>query len=273
MHAEREGGEAIGGKKRRPREEWMIQRETHAALITNDQAEKILANLATKQERFVRPGAREYLLKGILVDPAGQPWHGDGGDHYRLGKTRRIASKRIERSVLDNLEAALQAQDSVLRITNAVRRLAAAPSDTKVIPALERSLVSMNKKISRTVDLTAEADNAEPYLRRVAELEAERAGIIAKLSRQRGEHAIGETMGNISEGDVRRMLATLLEEIRYQQESGATRQLREALTSIIDKVELDGSAETCTIHYQMTLPREGGVSLASPAGFEPAYLP
>src|SRR5690606_4399438 len=45
MHAEREGGSSKSGTKRRPRSEWMIQRETHEALITDDEAEAILAQL------------------------------------------------------------------------------------------------------------------------------------------------------------------------------------------------------------------------------------
>ena len=46
---------------------------------------------------------------------------------------------------------------------------------------------------------------------------------------------------------MRRMLTTFLEEMRYHQEQGAIRQLREAVASVIDKVELDGSAEARNI--------------------------
>ncbi len=135
-----------------------------------------------------------------------------------------------------------------------------------------RSSVSITKKINRPVDLTAEADNAEPNLRRVAEFQAERTGT-AELSRQRSAHAVGVDLRCITEGDVRRMLTTLLEDMRYQQEQGATRQLRETVASVIDKMELDGSAEARNICYRIALLRERRVSLASPAGFEPAYLP
>jgi hypothetical protein len=76
MHAERMGTASINGDKRRPRHEWQIQRNTHPALITDDQAEAILKQLEDGQQgRRLR--ASPLLLTGMLVDPAGQPWQHD----------------------------------------------------------------------------------------------------------------------------------------------------------------------------------------------------
>ena len=273
VHAERDGGIAIGGSKRRLRKDWMIQRDTHEALISDRDAETLLSRLEAGRERFARTGAREYLLAGLLVNPAGAAWHGDGGDSYRLGKLKKISSARIEGTVLDRVAQDLQTPESVALIGDAVRRLAGTPHDVKRIPAIERAIATLTTRIGRVVDLTAKTDDPTPYLRRVTELETEREGLVAELARQRSDVAQGLKMERITDADVRAMLTTLLDEMRAQQEAGAVPALRDALAGMIDKVELDVDATRCSIHYRFEAPVKGWVSLASPGGFEPPYLP
>jgi len=83
--------QASPGSKRRPRKDWLIQYDTHPALITTDEAEILLARL-----ELGRPGTyktkADTLLGGLLTAPDGRPWHGDGEGSYRIGKGRRLAS-------------------------------------------------------------------------------------------------------------------------------------------------------------------------------------
>ena len=266
IHAERDNGIAIGGTKRRPRAEWLVKRSTHEAIITDDQAEAIFTRLESGRERYTRPKAREYLLSGLLVDADGNAWHGDHGDAYRLGKAKKISAARIEGTVLDRVAADLQAPASVARIADAVRRAARTPTDAKRIPTLERAIAAATTKVGRLVDIVAKTDDPTPFLRRVTELETEREGLIDELQRVRGAVASVRTMNRITDADVRAMLATLLDEVRAQRESGATRPLREALAGMIERIELDATASRCVIHYRIAAPIEGGVSLASPGG-------
>jgi hypothetical protein len=83
--------------KRRPREEWIIQRNTHQALVEDAKAEEILAQLNRGRQKSYRTKAG-HLLTGILVTPEGGAWHGNG-DFYRTGK-RNIKADRIDTTVL-----------------------------------------------------------------------------------------------------------------------------------------------------------------------------
>jgi len=66
-----DGGGYKGGTKRRPRDEWVVQAGTHAALITMDEAETILKRLETRPNK--RATRATYLLTGLLFTPEGNP--------------------------------------------------------------------------------------------------------------------------------------------------------------------------------------------------------
>jgi hypothetical protein len=80
VHAERQGGEYVGGSKRRPRSDWLIKRDTHPALISDDEAERLLGLLEQKtKDRAARaPVQRDRessaLLGGLLYAPDGAKW-------------------------------------------------------------------------------------------------------------------------------------------------------------------------------------------------------
>ncbi len=86
MHRDRDSeGHYRGGAKRRPREEWVIQRDTHEALIRDDEAEALITKLESSPVRNNRRRSATYLLSGLQLRTAdGAPWYGDkGGKHYR----------------------------------------------------------------------------------------------------------------------------------------------------------------------------------------------
>jgi acetyl-CoA acyltransferase len=112
MHAERAAGATLGGEKRRPRDKWQVQRNTHQALISDDQAETILRQLEQGvQGRRLR--ASPLLLTGLLMKPEGQPWHSDGCGHYRAGRGRKVAAHRVESAVLGQLACDLASDKAV----------------------------------------------------------------------------------------------------------------------------------------------------------------
>ena len=256
VHNERTGTSYAAGTKRKPRSEWLITRGTHEALITDAEAEAILQQIARGQERRTRATAREYLLAGLLVAPDGRQWHGDQGDAYRLAKGRRIAAARVNGTVLDRLTQDMTSDAAVKRATAAVRALA--PVDEKTITAGEKRLATLTSKIGRLVDLVASADDPAPYQRRIAEMETERSGLTAELSRSRAQMAIERAARHITEADVRVALRGVLEGVRSR--LGSVSEVRPALASVIDRIELDPDSERCVIHYRL----KGGVKLASP---------
>ena len=66
VHAERRDGKTVNGKKRRPRSEWKINKNTHQALITNDEAEAILHLLENSSLSKARRIPAKYLLTGEI---------------------------------------------------------------------------------------------------------------------------------------------------------------------------------------------------------------
>jgi site-specific DNA recombinase len=95
-------GQSAGS--RRPRAEWMIQRDTHPALITEAEALAIIGRLEAKESATRRRGS-EYLLSGLIVRPDGAAWHGDRGSYTTKGGA--IEAELLERLVLEHLAADL----------------------------------------------------------------------------------------------------------------------------------------------------------------------
>jgi site-specific DNA recombinase len=108
---QRVAGGYIGGVKRRPRAEWQLQRDTHAALITDDEAERILAALERSPFKPTRRTTATALLTGLLKTPDGTPWYSDnGGKHYRVGKKgqgRKVQARLVDEVILRRVTADL----------------------------------------------------------------------------------------------------------------------------------------------------------------------
>jgi multidrug resistance efflux pump len=122
----------------------------------------------------------------------------------------------------------------------------------------EKQVKALTGKVGRLLDIMATVENPAPYQRRIAEMEAERAGLVAELSRQQAQADLEKTAVQISKADVRGALRGLLDDLRAKE--GNVAELRAALASQIDRVELDPESERCVIHYRLTT----GVNLASP---------
>ena len=65
------------GEKRRPRDQWVIQRDTHPALISDAVAEALLVQLETLGTGKSRDRAPAFLLSGLLRTPSGDRWYGN----------------------------------------------------------------------------------------------------------------------------------------------------------------------------------------------------
>ena len=77
-----------GGLKRRPRSEWVIQRDTHEALISEAIAETLLTRLDQANRRGPRePRSTSFLLTGLLKTPGGDVWRANRtakAEYYRF---------------------------------------------------------------------------------------------------------------------------------------------------------------------------------------------
>lgn len=106
-----------GAPKRRPRAEWLIQRDTHPALISEAHAEAVLAQIESSNMGASVSAAKlansVYLLGGMLFTSDGRPWVG-AGKHYRLKPTatglrgKRVDRREIEQAIISTLRGDLR---------------------------------------------------------------------------------------------------------------------------------------------------------------------
>lgn len=244
--------EAGTGRKRRPRAEWVVQRETHEALITDAQAETILARLEAYGRDKARNREAGYLLTGLLVTPDGKPFHGDRGA-YRV-KGRQVRADKVDRAVTEHVLADLQSPRFVKLVTQAARSLRKPKGDD----TLREALQATETKLARLVGLVEQTDTPGPLLRRMEALEAERAQLVEQLAEHEAEAARREALAGITEMEVRRLLVAQAATI----EDADPDRMREALAGLLDRVEFDG--DELSLHYRI-----GRDKLASPRGAEP----
>ena len=265
QHQERKGGSYIGGSKHRPREEWHITRDTHEALITEAEAEAILAQLAEKSGRRNRATDRVYLLSGLLVAPDGTAWSGGstrGDNYYRLGMGKRVSARLIERAVLDAIVADLQAPEVAEQIAERMRALSRPQGKPVDLSKLRGRIKAIDTKSARLVDLIADDPDAAPaYRRAVAQMEQERIAIEGEIAEAERVRQTAEVVSAWTAADVKRMLAALAESIAADLEDGKTRDLRGALSDLVERIEYDPETRQAVIRYRLT-----GVMMASPRG-------
>jgi hypothetical protein len=110
------------GTKRKPRREWVIKRDTHVPLISDDQAEKILIRLEQGgQKSKTRDRGSDFLLSGLLVKANGERWHGCDGRYYRCGKGKRVSKADIENRVIEAVVKDLSSKRRVLEIFEKIK--------------------------------------------------------------------------------------------------------------------------------------------------------
>lgn len=179
QHNERIEGKCQGGTKRRPRAEWVIQRDTHPALISDTQAEAILAALdSSRHAAGVRQARRTrgaYLLTGLLKTPDGQPWYGDGkGVHYRVyrdgKKSRWLSRVELEEAVVRHVVADLTSPVFIRALLKEARKIQSALPTDPTGP-LRARVAELSRQVTRTMTLAVQLENPAPALRMVDDLE------------------------------------------------------------------------------------------------------
>jgi site-specific DNA recombinase len=263
MHADRAAAADGAADKRRPRSQWQVQRNTHQALITEAQAEAILA----QQERALQ-GRRlrdsPLLLTGLLVAPDGAAWHSDGCGFYRLGKGPKVAAARLEGVVLERLAVDLTSEAVATQLQAKVHELAAGdgPVDGRRLAGLERRIGTLTTQIGKTVDLAAQLDDPAPVLRRVRDLEHQRGQLVDELASLRARQGNVAAASTITVDQVRALLRRLFAEIAdaANEKSACRAEARQALQEVLERIELDPLSPTVRLHYAVAT----GDMVASP---------
>jgi site-specific DNA recombinase len=239
------------GRKRRPRSEWVVQRDTHPALITDDEAETILRRLEAYAPARTRAREAGYLLAGLLVTPEGTPYHGDRGA-YRV-KGRQVQADKVDKTVAEHVLRDLQSPGFVKAVTKAAHALRKDDSGDDLRAALQTA----ERRLEKLMGLLEQTDAPAPLLRQMESVEAERSRLSDALAEAEAENARRAALARIGEMEVRRLLV----ERAAQIEAADPETMREALSGLLSRVEFDG--ETVRIHYRI-----GRDKVASPRGAE-----
>jgi site-specific DNA recombinase len=265
QHNERiaKGAGYRGGQKHRPRAEWVVQNDTHAALITMDEAETILARLTAYSASRPRAGASGYLLTGMLRTPAGEAWHVDGaaGRYYRT-KGRTVHRTAVDAAVLARVAADLRSPEFVGAMLEQSRTRDRSEHRAE-IERTRAELASISARSSRFLDMAAQLASPGPVLRKIDELETEREQLTRHLATLESYQRAAEQLATITEVDVMRTLDGLVAQMEHLPPAD----LRALLSGVIEKVELDPGSLTTAIHYRIAVGHRDKV--ASPRGAEP----
>lgn len=266
VHAERiHGGGYKGGRKRRPRDEWVIQKATHPALISEADAEAVLQHL-TSQNRTKRVHANDYLLSGMLFTPDGQAWRAspvDGVRYYRAGKAKRVRADDLERQVVTHALGELRTPAFLAGLLTEARRLAASHAPAERLEELRGRAATLGSQIRRYGELAAQAPAPRVFFDRIAECEAERDQLQAELAELERQAAQRTQLASIGERDVARALDAL--QVDFDAASPGT--LKEMLGHAIERIELEPAPLRCRILYRIHT--AAGFRLASPRRTEP----
>ena len=256
--------DAPTGTKRKPRAQWLITRDTHPALITDADAEAILAQVERSvQGRRTRESA--VLLTGLLHGPDGVAWYSDGEGYYRHGKRgRRLPVSAVEGAVLWRLQTDLAAEESAQRLLAEMQQHAAGEHvDGRRIVGLQRRAATLATEIGRTVGLASKMDDPAPVLRRVADLEAQRAAVVQEAEELRTLQRQHQTAAEITIDEVRGLLRRLFLDLRGHLQEARRTEARDMLAQLLERVVLDPATSTARLHYQISGSATGTI-LATP---------
>lgn len=270
VHAERISGAYKGGSKRRPREDWVIQEDTHPALITRPEAEAILHRLKNSRIGAAvsegKAAASRYLLSGLLTTAEGRVWKADSGKYYRI-PGRKVPVASVDQAVLQMVLSDMRSKQFIRALVNEARKQADGDHD----PAREgrQEIALLNGQINRYLELAAGLQDPAPALQKVDSLEQRRKALQADMARLESEYAQSRALAVLTEENVRKMLDGFAADLNAAKNEPLAKSL---IRSMVEKISLDPKTLEARIHYQVAVDTEG-VCVAFPRGFEPLYSP
>jgi len=240
------------GSKRRPRSQWVIQRNTHPALISDAQAETLLAQLETSRiGQAVSRGKQAVgsaLLGGLLRTSEGQIWVSHG-THYRLrrsgttGPGKLLRAELIDTAVIEQVRSDCESDIYLAQLAAAVKQQYRAGPVQDLLARIRR----LEREKARAAELSL-MDSA------FVELVVERSRQIDALRREaeacQQDELLERYVRNISVATLRELLAD--------------RDPAERIQMLVDHITLDPDL-SCKLHYR-SVPGQAGGDLPNPRG-------
>ena len=263
-HAEKaEGGGYVGGGKYRPRSEWIIQKNTHESLVTDDEAEIILAQVETRKKGRSKTSSHPYLLTGLLQSPTGEAWHASGDGSYRLSKGKRIKAENVDRAVLECVVEDITSDKFAKAVLDHYKLIAAPETKDKTLSKLISRVAELDKQSHNLAEMLSQTTAQATLLRSIEKMEEERATLEKLIEDQKGTDKINTRLRSLNLVEVKTMLRRVAEDL----DDTNSALLKDALKSIIEAVVLDASSFEAKVTYRVG--HLTGYKVASPRGLVP----
>lgn len=237
----------------RPREEWVIQRDTHAAAIPEADAEALLARLGAPRRTRDRGGA--YLLTGLLRAPTGASWQGNAG-YYRMGR-KNISAAHLEAEVVAAIVTDLRSAEFADRLVKAAKAAAPRTEEAEQLAAIAAEVKRLEGRAAVFAECLPQTTAKETLFAQLEETEAKIREARSRAERLKAGAVAAQRLREIGPADVRVLLNAMAEDLPALDRG----HLKDFLGQVLELVELDAAAATCTIHYRIAA---SGVKLASP---------
>jgi site-specific DNA recombinase len=267
-HAEKaDGGGYVGGEKYRPESEWVIQKNTHEPLISEEEAKAILLQIETRKVSRTKESKDVYLLAGILKSTEGATWHGSGDGSYRLGKGKRISAKNVDSAVIQCIKQDITSDVFATAVLGHYKALSKPPNKDKTLAKVISKIAELDTQVHKLAELLTKTTAQEALLRSIEKMEIERNELQNQLIEYREAESNQKTFRDLKLSEVKTMLNTVADELGNENQM----LLKDALGSIIDTVILDEASMQATVTYKIN--NVTGDKMASPRGFEPRSPP
>ena len=266
------------GPRRRPRDEWVIEKAGHPAMITEGEALQLIQALE-RNSRPKRVGASrrklsDHLLTEILWAPDGRRWSGDqvdGERWYRIRKRGDDPGRAVKASEVD--EVLVQAVMTELTKKSFVAKAHAEIVSRQTDRAREQGLREQIRAKRAIVDALIEEIGLtdmhalrESIRRRLAVHQQDLTDLEAALAQAVRENRQAITEAAMAVEEVEQMLAT----ISAKAGRLPSHDLKGFLGGVIDRAVL--CPDTLELEISFRVGRSG-IDMASPRGFEPRLSP
>ncbi|GAV21145.1 hypothetical protein MMIC_P2125 [Mariprofundus micogutta] len=186
-HNECVDGKYKGGNRYRDRKDWVIQRDTHEAMISDEEAEAILSKREEERASRKRRRISIYLLTGIVTCRCGANFIGEGG-YYRCQKrcgNRGIKKDTLEQIFIEMLFQNLFSPENIEAVKNSIEKKSRKSASKKITKEeeLRKKLKSIEKEINGIVDLIQKVKHKRSLLTKLDSLEEERVVIESQMDK------------------------------------------------------------------------------------------
>lgn len=251
-------------RKRRPRSEWLVQPDAHEALITRDQAERILHALENSDHAVAvsrgRTSITPYALSGLLETPAGVVWEVNKKIHYNApradGRRRYVPIETMDKAVIDQITASIQTDSLARALLEQTREQS--PDHAAEIKALQKEIAAIAVKIDRAAGLALELEDPAPYHRKIEALERERRQLVVRQADLQEQQQLAQAATGITLKEISELLETLAERLHRAPRD----MLKLALRGIVKRVVLDPDTLAGTIEYQVPVGKVNPAEMA-----------